>query len=78
MLWSDQRVEVPEPNGAKDRRLMTEFLPTERLRIYPHALRENNAYYDSTKKALLFGYFPARPRETQRDRPGSGSPRIPC
>lgn len=29
------------------------------LRIYPHALREANAYYDSNKKALLFGYFTA-------------------
>ena len=30
-----------------------------RLRIYPHALREANAYYSPHKKALLFGYFPA-------------------
>ncbi len=29
-----------------------------RLRIYPHALRERNAYYSPKKKALLFGYFP--------------------
>lgn len=29
-----------------------------RLRIYPHALRDRNAYYSPTKKALLFGYFP--------------------
>lgn len=29
-----------------------------RLRIYPHALREANAYYSPDKKALLFGYFP--------------------
>jgi hypothetical protein len=29
----------------------------ERLRLYPHALRENIAYYSPTKKALLFGYF---------------------
>ena len=29
------------------------------LRIYPHAMREANAYYDSNKKALLFGYFDA-------------------
>lgn len=33
-----------------------------RLRIYPHALREANAYYSPAKKALLFGYFPARGR----------------
>lgn len=29
-----------------------------RLRIYPHALRDRNAYYSPDKKALLFGYFP--------------------
>lgn len=31
----------------------------QRLRIYPHALREANAYYSPEKKSLLFGYFPA-------------------
>lgn len=31
----------------------------EHLRVYPHALREANAYYSPVKKALLFGYFPA-------------------
>src|SRR5688572_26039178 len=29
-----------------------------RLRIYPHALRDRNAYYSPSKIALLFGYFP--------------------
>jgi hypothetical protein len=33
----------------------------QRLRIYPHALREANAYYSPQKKALLFGYFSATP-----------------
>ena len=28
-----------------------------RLRIYPHALRQQNAFYSPQKKALLFGYF---------------------
>lgn len=31
----------------------------QRLRVYPHALREQNAYYSQRKIALLFGYFPA-------------------
>jgi hypothetical protein len=31
----------------------------KQLRLYPHALREANAYYDPAKKAILFGYFPA-------------------
>ncbi len=34
-----------------------------RLRIYPHALRDRNAYYSPKKKALLFGYFPAGVRD---------------
>jgi hypothetical protein len=29
------------------------------LRVYPHAFRGANAYYSPSKKALLFGYFPA-------------------
>ncbi len=33
------------------------FVP--RLRIYPHALRDANAYYSPDRIALLFGYFPA-------------------
>lgn len=45
-LWSSYR-------EGKER----EFL--QRLRIYPHALRQANAYYSPAKKALLFGYFPA-------------------
>jgi hypothetical protein len=39
-----------------------EFVGSEHvplLRIYPHALREANAYYSPEKMALLFGYFPA-------------------
>jgi hypothetical protein len=39
-----------------------------RLRIYPHAMREANAYYSPRKKALLFGYFPAS--ATGRNLPG--------
>jgi len=31
----------------------------QRLRIYPHAMREANAFYSPAKKALLFGYFNA-------------------
>ncbi|WP_299274481.1 hypothetical protein [uncultured Psychroserpens sp.] len=31
----------------------------EPLRIYPHALLEANAYYNSEKNAILFGYFKA-------------------
>jgi hypothetical protein len=36
--------------------------PTPKLRVYPHALREANAYYSRDKRALLFGYFRAAHR----------------
>jgi len=45
-LWSSHR-----DNGSSE-----QFV--RRLRIYPHALRDRNAYYSPEKKALLFGYFP--------------------
>ncbi len=44
--------------------------PVDRLRIYPHALREANAYYSSHKKALLFGYFPASLSDPGENVPG--------
>lgn len=44
-----------------------------RLRIYPHALRQANAFYDPEKCALLFGYFQADEPPPQRPaRPGRG------
>jgi len=45
-----------------------EYIP--RLRIYPHALRTPNAYYSPSKKALLFGYFPAGAGVSQQQMPG--------
>ncbi len=42
-----------------------------RLRLYPHAFRGANAYYSSLKKAVLFGYFSARPSSRSLLMPGS-------
>jgi len=50
VLWSPRIV-----RDAKERLQGVEFV--RRLRIYPHALRDANAYYSWRKKALLFGYF---------------------
>jgi hypothetical protein len=41
------------------------------LRIYPHALRTDNAYYSPDKKALLFGYFPSQSQDGDATAPGS-------
>jgi hypothetical protein len=46
-----------------------EFVPT--LRIYPHALRQQNAYYSPAKMALLFGYFKSQGQWNGSNIPGS-------
>ncbi|MDX1954711.1 MAG: hypothetical protein SFU20_04205 [Chitinophagaceae bacterium] len=50
VIWASRRVSGPA---------YEEYVP--RLRIYPHALRDANAYYSPQKKALLFGYFESNP-----------------
>jgi hypothetical protein len=44
----------PPPEGA-DAKDDSHYV--RKLRVYPHALREANAYYSPNKVALLFGYF---------------------
>jgi hypothetical protein len=46
----------------------SEYVP--RLRIYPHAMRDANAYYSPDKKALLFGYFAATAADPEDNYPG--------
>ncbi|MBP7555385.1 MAG: hypothetical protein KA821_03945 [Chitinophagaceae bacterium] len=50
------------------KKIFSDFV--QRLRIYPHALRQGNAYYNPQKKSLLFGYFPAAPANVQLHLPG--------
>lgn len=50
-LWA------PRDRDEKGRWIDPQYV--QRLRIYPHALRDANAYYSPEKKALLFGYFAA-------------------
>lgn len=61
ILWSPHRLEDP----AK----YEEYV--QRLRIYPHAMREPNAYYSPLKKALLFGYFASSPADETLHMPDS-------
>jgi hypothetical protein len=51
-LWAPRR----QPPDKTSKQWRNEFV--RRLRIYPHALRDQNAYYSPSKRALLFGYFP--------------------
>ncbi|UKJ06191.1 hypothetical protein [Solitalea lacus] len=60
-LWSG-RYDANTTEGDKEK-----FVA--KLRIYPHALREANAFYSPQKKALLFGYFPASTRDVTQHMP---------
>ncbi|RPD42377.1 hypothetical protein [Chitinophaga barathri] len=40
------------------------------LRLYPHAYRASNAYYDPEKRAVLFGYFEAGSKVREMNMPG--------
>ncbi|MCK5440252.1 MAG: hypothetical protein KAJ23_00030 [Maribacter sp.] len=46
-----------------------EYVP--KLRIYPHALRQANAFYSPYRKALLFGYFNSTPANNVIHMPNS-------
>lgn len=63
VLWAGDRDDY---TGLDRRARPPEYNFTRRLRIYPHALREPNAYYSPVKRALLFGYF-KRPASDGRD-----------
>lgn len=63
--WSDRY--IPD---ERDPSVLKESVFVRRLRVYPHALRQSNAYYNPSKKSLLFGYFPAQPANPQLQLPG--------
>jgi hypothetical protein len=64
-LWAAHR---PAAGKAGGDQWQVEFV--RRLRIYPHALRDQNAYYSPDKKAVLFGYFPVS-RKDAYNTPGT-------
>jgi hypothetical protein len=61
-LWSSHSY------TSEDSKFANNYVP--RLRIYPHALRQQNAYYSPQKKALLFGYFATQTKDG-RNTPGT-------
>jgi hypothetical protein len=64
-LWAPRQV---TPRDNPEGQWKHEFV--RRLRMYPHALRDQNAYYSPDKKAILFGYFPVRTNDA-RNTPGT-------
>ncbi len=46
------------------------YVPVDRLRVYPHALREPNAFYSIDKTALMFGCFQASKSDPGHNMPG--------
>ncbi len=68
--WAE-RIRDAIPENSKKSRKKVQFDFVERLRVYPHALRQANAYYDPTRKSLLFGYFTAAPANVQLQLPGA-------
>jgi hypothetical protein len=60
-IWSPRKLR-PTNNQNSD------YVGT--LRVYPHALRDANAYYSPQKKSLLFGYFSAAPEDVSLHMPG--------
>ncbi len=51
VMWSP--VEMIDSNNRRS------FEFVRQLLVFPHALRDHNAYYSADRKALLFGYFNA-------------------
>jgi hypothetical protein len=69
ILWSP-RLLPPKKNQDRDRDVRWEREYVHRVRIYPHAIREANAYYDPQKAGLLFGYFAAADQSQGVNYPG--------
>lgn len=73
VLWSPHTIIVEkQPSQGKKgpqkisseepiKKIDSKYVP--RLRIYPHAFLDANAFYSPQKKALLFGYFAGRPAD---------------
>jgi len=65
VMWAERSRDA---QGNFFQRAVDRFVP--RLRIYPHALRAQNAFYSPSKVALLFGYFHASTTDPRDELPG--------
>ncbi len=69
ILWCQRKLKGKEIQKGIKPKTYTRYV--KRLRIYPHAFRDANAYYSPQKKALLFGYFSSQPAEPTLQMPNS-------
>ena len=67
VLWAPRLGKTGNGSDEDKRKLYD----VRRLRLYPHALRTDNAYYSPDKKAILFGYFPSSSGRDDPTAPGS-------
>jgi hypothetical protein len=67
VLWAPRSAKTGD--GSDEDKYET--YEVRRLRLYPHALRTDNAYYSPEKKAILFGYFPSSSGNADATAPGS-------
>jgi len=67
VLWAER---LRDENGNYFESSLNPRRFVQRLRIYPHALRDQNAYYSPAKKALLFGYFNTPTSDPRQELPG--------
>ena len=65
-LWAPRFAKTGDENDEDK----TKVYEVARLRLYPHALRTENAYYSPNKKAILFGYFPSASGDSDATAPG--------
>jgi hypothetical protein len=65
IVWSPRYLLKDDGTEDHDK---PEYVPL--LRLYPHAIRDANAFYAPNKKAILFGYFPAVSENTGIQLPG--------
>ena len=69
IIWSPRLIiEKGKEHDEPDTGYEMEYVA--RLRLYPHAFREANAFYDTTRKAVLFGYFEAGSKIQGSNLPG--------
>jgi len=69
IIWS--KITTKTSNNAGNRRTEYAHVFIPKLRVYPHAMRQQNAYYSPDKNALLFGYFQASSNWDGNNVPGA-------